>query len=56
MPELNKSVSKKIWPSVIEITFVGTKADTSPACVSIIGSAVKDPVLPFTLPFVTFST
>jgi hypothetical protein len=36
-PELNKSDSKKICPSVIEITFVGIYADTSPACVSIIG-------------------
>ena len=56
IPELNKSVSRKICPSVIEITFVGTKADTSPACVSIIGRAVKDPVLPFTSPLVNFST
>jgi len=31
IPELKRSVSKKICPSVIEITFVGTKADTSPA-------------------------
>ncbi|GIT15244.1 MAG: hypothetical protein CM1200mP36_10000 [Gammaproteobacteria bacterium] len=30
MPALNKSVSRKICPSVIEITFVGTKADTRP--------------------------
>jgi hypothetical protein len=35
---------------------VGTKADTSPACVSIIGSAVNDPVLPLTFPLVAFST
>ena len=55
-PELNKSVSKKICPSVIEITFVGTKAETSPACVSMIGNAVNDPVLPFTFPLVAFST
>ena len=34
----------------MDITFVGTKADTSPACVSIIGRAVKDPVLPLTFP------
>ena len=40
----------------MEITFVGTKADTSPANVSIIGKAVRDPVLPFTLPLVTCST
>ena len=43
---------EKIAPGVIEITLVGTKADTSPACVSIIGSAVNEPVLPFTSPFV----
>jgi hypothetical protein len=30
IPALNRLVSRKIWPSVIEITFVGTKADTSP--------------------------
>src|SRR5260363_407552 len=53
MPALNKSVSRKIWPSVIEITFVGTKAVTSPACVSITGSAVRQPLLPITAPFVT---
>ena len=28
---------------MIEITFVGIYADTSPACVSIIGSAVIEP-------------
>ena len=55
-PALNKSLSKKICPSVMEITFVGTNADTSPAAVSIIGSAVSDPVLPYTLPLVNFST
>ena len=50
MPALNRLVSRKIWPSVIEITLVGTKADTSPAWVSMIGSAVSEPVLPdFTL-------
>ena len=27
----------------MEITFVGIYADTSPSCVSIIGSAVNDP-------------
>src|ERR1044071_5319043 len=31
MPALNKSVSKNICPSVIEMTFVGTNAVTSPA-------------------------
>ena len=49
-PELNSSVSKYICPSVIEITFVGTKAETSPASVSIIGRAVNEPVLPLTFP------
>ncbi|OAD20891.1 hypothetical protein THIOM_003372 [Candidatus Thiomargarita nelsonii] len=56
IPALNRSVSKKICPSVIEITLVGTKADTSPAWVSIIGKAVKEPVLPFTSPLVSCST
>jgi hypothetical protein len=56
IPALNRSVSRKIWPSVIEITLVGTNADTSPACVSMIGSAVSEPVLPFTAPLVNFST
>ena len=56
MPALNRSVSRKIWPSVIEITLVGTNAVTSPACVSMIGSAVSEPVLPVTRPPVTFST
>ena len=50
IPELNKLESRKICPSVIEITFVGIYADTSPACVSIIGKAVNDPP-PFTFPF-----
>ena len=53
IPELNKSVSKKICPSVIEITFVGIYAETSPACVSIIGSAVNEPP-PFTYGFQGF--
>ena len=43
IPWLKSSVSKNIWPSVIEITFVGINAETSPPCVSIIGSAVNDP-------------
>ena len=43
IPWLNNSVSKNIWPSVIEITFVGMYAETSPAWVSIIGNAVKEP-------------
>jgi hypothetical protein len=40
----------------MEMTLVGTNADTSPAWVSMIGSAVSDPVLPLTLPSVSFST
>ena len=56
MPALNRSVSRKIWPSVIEMTFVGTNAVTSPACVSMIGRPVSEPVLPFTLPPVFSST
>ena len=42
-PEKNKSDCKKICPSVIEITFVGIYAETSPACVSTNGSAVIEP-------------
>ena len=42
-PELNRSDSRKIWPSVMEITLVGMYADTSPACVSMIGRAVSEP-------------
>ena len=42
-PALNRSVSRKIWPSVMEMTLVGMYADTSPACVSMIGSAVSEP-------------
>ena len=42
-PLLNNSVCRKICPSVIEITFVGIYAEISPACVSMIGSAVKLP-------------
>jgi hypothetical protein len=56
MPALKRSVSRKIWPSVMEMTLVGTKADTSPACVSMIGSAVSEPVLPLTSPLVKAST
>ena len=55
-PALKRSVSRKIWPSVIEITLVGTKAETSPACVSMIGNAVSEPVWPLTSPLVNFST
>ncbi len=42
-PALNRSVSRKIWPSVIEMTLVGMYADTSPAWVSMIGRAVSEP-------------
>jgi hypothetical protein len=35
---------------------VGTNAETSPAWVSMIGSAVSEPVLPLTAPLVNFST
>ena len=42
-PEKNRSDSRKICPSVIEITLVGMYAATSPACVSTIGNAVSDP-------------
>jgi len=43
MPEKNRSASRKIWPSVIEMTFVGMYAEMSPACVSMMGSAVSEP-------------
>ena len=56
IPALNKSVSRKICPSVIEITLVGTNADTSPACVSMIGRAVNEPDWPLTFPLVMSST
>ncbi len=56
MPALNRSVSRKICPSVMEITLVGTKAVTSPAWVSMMGSPVSEPVLPLTRPLVAFST
>ena len=42
-PALNRSVSRKIWPSVIEMTLVGMYAETSFAWVSMIGSAVSEP-------------
>ena len=42
-PELKRSASRKIWPSVMEMTFVGMYAEMSPALVSITGSAVSDP-------------
>src|SRR3954465_5560964 len=47
-PALKRLASRNICPSVIEITFVGIYADTDPACVSIIGRAVRDPP-PFTM-------
>ena len=43
MPLLNRLLSRKIWPSVIEMTLVGMYAETSPAWVSMIGSAVSEP-------------
>ena len=42
-PLKKSSVSRKIWPSVMEMTFVGMYAETSPACVSTTGSAVMEP-------------
>ena len=36
-PAKKRSGWRKIWPSVIEITFVGMYAEISPACVSMIG-------------------
>ena len=55
-PALKRSVSRMIWPSVMEMTLVGMNADTSPAWVSMIGSAVSEPVWPFTSPPVCCST
>ncbi|KAK8564753.1 hypothetical protein V6N13_019909 [Hibiscus sabdariffa] len=40
IPALNRSVDKKICPSVMEITLVGIYAETSPDWVSTIGKAV----------------
>ena len=42
-PEKNRSLARKIWPSVIEIIFVGIYAEMSPACVSTMGRAVIEP-------------
>ena len=42
-PELNRSPSRKHWPSVIEMTLVGMYAETSPALVSMIGRPVIEP-------------
>ena len=42
-PLKKSSVSRKICPSVMEMTLVGMYAETSPPCVSTTGSAVMDP-------------
>ena len=42
-PWKKSSVSRKICPSVIEITLVGMNAETSPPWVSMIGRAVSEP-------------
>jgi hypothetical protein len=42
-PDLNRLSWRNTWPSVIEITLVGMNAETSPALVSMIGSAVSEP-------------
>ena len=42
-PEKKRSDCRKIWPSVIEITFVGMYAEMSPAWVSMTGRAVSEP-------------
>ena len=42
-PELNRSDSKKHWPSVMEMTLVGMNAETSFALVSMIGRPVIEP-------------
>ena len=42
-PLLKRSASRKICPSVIEITLVGMYAEMSPACVSMIGKLVSEP-------------
>ena len=42
-PALNRSDSRKIWPSVIEMTLVGMYAETSLALVSMIGRPVIEP-------------
>ena len=41
--ELKRSDSRKIWPSVMEMTLVGMYAETSPAWVSMKGRAVSEP-------------
>ena len=42
-PGLNRSVSRKIWPSVIEMTLVGMNAEMSLPLVSMIGRPVIEP-------------
>ena len=42
-PELNRSDSRKHWPSVMEMTLVGINAETSFALVSMIGRPVIEP-------------
>ena len=42
-PALNRSVSRKHCPSVIEMTLVGMYADTSLPFVSMIGNPVIEP-------------
>ena len=43
MPRLKSAVSRNICPSVMDMTLVGMYAETSPACVSMMGSAVSEP-------------
>ena len=43
MPEKKRLGSRKTCPSVMEMTLVGMKAETSPAWVSMIGRAVREP-------------
>ena len=40
---MNRSDSKKHWPSVMEMTLVGINAETSFALVSMIGRPVIEP-------------
>ena len=43
LPAWNSSGLSRIWPSVMEMTLVGTKVETSPSRISITGRAVSDP-------------
>src|SRR3546814_20768370 len=43
IPALNRLVSRKIWPSVSEITLVGRYDETVQAWVSLVGSPVSEP-------------